>query len=170
MTAIAACVGPDGRVWMASDSRASDSGIAVEQGEPKWCAWGSTIVGFAGDSEAEQVWRRVPWDRLRPDQWADAIRKVRRARDGATDPMLVIGRPTDHGPALWYYEGGCVYPSADAYAATGSGTLVVLGYLRATRRSTSPSSRVRGAIEAAIQHVPSCGGRTWVGSVGRCGG
>jgi len=149
---------------MAADSRVSSDGIAVNQAAPKIHGYApdsddrpTILVGSAGDGAAERVIDLVDWTR---GDWAAEIAKHRSDLGIEADCQLLIGR----AGRLWYYEAGCCYESAERYAATGSGCLVCLGYLAATP-GVPPQERVRGAVRAAIMHVPSCGGKVRVHTV-----
>ena len=153
MTAIAA-VTHRGRVWMASDSRVSDgSKWATNDSRGKLRrSWRGDVVGYSGD-DASRVLDRVDWTSA---DLAGEIEKQAEAL-GLEDFELLIGR----GGKLWYYETGTLWPTAERYAAIGSGSLVCLGYLAGTV-GLPPQDRVRGAVRAAIEHVPTCGGRVWI--------
>src|SRR5690606_33529549 len=143
---------------MASDSRVGTNAWAHELGESKvTIARDDLLVGHAGSS-AERVLRAVDWDAQ--DLALEIDRHIKRLdMQGDADFELLIGR----GGKLWYYDGRTVWPCADRYASIGSGSLVCLGYLAATP-GVPPQDRVRGAVRAAITHVPTCGGKIWVHS------
>jgi len=152
MTAIAA-VSHRGRIWMASDTRVGNDEACVRQRLPKIerLADGSVLVGYAGGVGVERTVRSVDW----AADWESEI--LRRATEQSADVSefdLLIG----HKGRLWFFQDRSIFEAGAKYAAIGSGELVCLGYLAATA-GEPPESRVRGAVRAAIEHVPTCGGR-----------
>jgi 20S proteasome alpha/beta subunit len=138
---------------MASDSRVSEGNVAVQQVRSKLYLVDGTIIGCSGEVPPDRLittlidWRDpAGWD-VEIDRHAKAV--------GATDFDLLIGR----GARIWYWEGSGCYETG-RYAALGSGCAVCLGYLAGTV-GVPPKERVRGAVRAAIEHVPSCGGKIW---------
>jgi 20S proteasome alpha/beta subunit len=138
---------------MAGDSRVSNDSIAVHQAKPKVYVCGNVVLGCAGSGSFERALCLVDWTQ----DWCKEIEKHRKALGVDEDGEVLIGR----AGRLYYYEAKGCFETEERYAACGSGALVCLGYLAATP-GVPARERVRGAVQAAIQHVPSCGGKVSV--------
>lgn len=141
---------------MAGDSRVSNDSWAVSQARPKVWLHGDVVLGQSGAHSFERALALVDWSQ----DWCKEIEKHAKALGIEPDGEVLIGR----AGSIWYYEAKGMYECAERYAAIGSGALVCLGYLAATP-GVPARERVRGAVQAAIQHVPSCGGKVSVVSV-----
>lgn len=176
-----------GKVWMAADSLVSDADdIIFETSEPpKVYKWRDFVLGIVGSFRVGNV---VPEFFEPPKQSAaekplsymlqkfvPELRRILEENYVSTD-YKVVGDEFQKSEdwTIMAGFGGRIYivdedfsvsRAADGYAFIGSGGEIAGGALFVTKDSKKPRRRVEQAVQAAIKHCSSVGGKIVVESI-----
>lgn len=182
MTIIAACIDAQGNAAIASDSLGSTSAMKADYGTKLHTLTDDILVGTAGCYVLQQWARRHLRDALVNDEGAVPVQHERlwpRLEDAWQKWLTVVKSRTEAGAKNLTVEGTAMVVltrthiyicEADGavqvrttYAAHGSGTYIAMGALwLATQDERAAEHAVRGAVLAACEHNPFCGGKIHV--------
>lgn len=161
MTAIAA-IEHAGKAWFAGDSHVELEGIRVLQRAPKVFRRGPVVIGIAGLTVWEALWRRVSFVR-QPGRDVEAwvfgefaetaqreIKALEIEGDDRGECAALIGIA---GRVYYVEHDGNPWRPAHGYWAIGSGAELAIGSLHTTaRRKLLPRYRLNLALQAAAAH------------------
>jgi ATP-dependent protease HslVU (ClpYQ) peptidase subunit len=162
MTAIAA-IEHGGKAHIAGDSSVLLESTRILQRSPKVFRCGPIIVGIAGLTAWEAMWRKLKIVRM-PGRDVDAwvadelatsvIGAIASANIEDKDECAALG---GIGGRVYYVEGdGNPWRPAHGYAAIGEGADVALGSLHTTaKRKLLPRYRLTLALQASAAHCSS---------------
>ena len=154
----------NGKVYMGSDRSASDGDTILQMTTPKIFRVGNFLIGYSGSqglgvmSKHLRCWNTEPED-IERFLRVDFVKEFKGLREE------IGGSDDDHASWLIAYntylyevdtESFSVFPFD--YTAIGSGSAVALGSLYSTPEQ-SPMHRVHKAVNAAIEHTPTCCGK-----------
>lgn len=183
MTIIVGLHDPDrGETWIGADGRALECGTPAMGPIQKWVVArdGRRAIGLSGQLRAITVLRNLDWENLR-DVFAVAERVRDMLRDDGFNakPREDAGGAPSLGQQMIYAEHGSVWDidatfsivkvTAGRLWARGSGMDFGLGADHASRTldpTLPPATRVRHAIEAAIEHDVGCGAPIFLRPIG----
>ena len=168
------------RVWLGSESGASDDSIILTSKDPKIKKVGKYLIGYAGETGIGQLIHSI--DLPDPSSTTDAhlLRFLRTKFSKAIkDAMEIYSPPSspdksdDGGVALligvrgrlFEFNSGDFQLNEYSEAAIGSGAHFAFGVLYATMNYKDQKKRVIKAIECAIDLSPSCKGPIIVESI-----
>jgi len=183
MTIIAACINDQGSA-IASDSLGSNGWNCSTYGSKLIQPFPNIAVGFSDTylverwvrrffresitRDNEDGWKNNPnaFRNTVEDSWDTWRQWMKDRGHGKTDSSGTFSVPgtvivaTPKSIFVLYSDGFSLVPEC-GYAAIGSGTNVSLGAL-AIMKDSPPKIAVEAAVQAAILHVPSCGGEIHV--------
>lgn len=168
---IVAAVEKNSKVYFGCDSIFGTDDLKDKFADSKFVKFPDLIIGFSGYLRAFQVVKRqlkIRKDIKKTDDWfhinfissmKDVLRK---------NGVLVVENEQEKLPSncnfLIGFKGKIyemdddfsMFRSARGFACIGSGSNVALGSLWTTRDLASPQARLRLALEASVELVPSC--------------
>ncbi len=184
MTVIAAYDDED-RYWIASDSVGSAGGVKYELGS-KLIQKGNYIIGFSWSYRVADIIREsrdLP-DRILSIQDVRNMRDIIRAtmiKDGLLNNndesdarrSMASGHPVDvtliSPSGIYTIESDYqIHKITTGYIASGSGTEVAIGALFTCKKlGVDGKQAVKVAVNSAIKHITTCGGKCHIKSVGK---
>ena len=176
MTVVLALRHADG-VTIGSDSQWSGDGFKWMEDSPKYFLHGDCVIGYSGDARQARLFEAMP--QLRPPRADETpINYIAHVVAEAIRQTHILHGCEIKDPAAVIVWRGCVYEMGErygvfspsrGYAAAGSGASVALGAVDLALRfrdrmnpPLSPEEIVTSAIESAIEHTDSVGGKIHV--------